>query len=237
MLHLKRIVVHAGRKSHLHKRLFRPIRTEFYKFVFGTIAAVNNDELSAPADSNAIGSLLTRAVAGDRLAVEQLVDDFAVVIAREMRMLRRFQSLQSRLDSEDIAQSVWRCFFTALVKGELVFREAGEVAAFLATLARNRIQTQVRKHTASKRDVRRTQHAAENVLVATDEDSPLQSMVVTEMLQAILQNMTPEERNIARLRADGVSWAEIANHLNTTAEAVRKRHARTTERIVREHEG
>ena len=87
---------------------------------------------SAPNGSKLFGSIVARAVGGDVEAGQILLKEFSSVIARELRTQRRFQSLHTRLDSSDIAQSVWRSFFSAVVGGNAIFRESAEVAAYLA---------------------------------------------------------------------------------------------------------
>ena len=156
------------------------------------------------------------------------------MIERELWTQRRFHGLQARLDPDDIAQSVWRCFFTSLVGGEVVFREANEVAAFLIRLTRNRIETQFRKHHAIKRDIRKTVNSH------TFDDQPNPStkpdyfVSTIEFLQAVLERMTPEERHIAQRREEGATWEQLAIELCLTPEALRKRHTRMAQRILGE---
>ena len=69
----------------------------------------------------------------------------------ELRAQRRFQGLQSRLDPDGIAPSVWRFFFSPLFGGELAGRESTLVVGFLVRLTRNSIERQFRHHHALKR--------------------------------------------------------------------------------------
>ena len=189
---------------------------------------------STPNGPKLFGSIVARAVGGDVEAGQILLKEFSSVIARELRTQRRFQSLHTRLDSSDIAQSVWRSFFSAVVGGNAIFRESAEVAAYLAKLTRNKIESQLRRHRASKRDIRKTMNA--NDLEFTEEGikSPFQIATTFEFLQAVIRQLTPDERRIAQRRAEGATWEELAAELGSTADAIRKRHVRTAERITKE---
>lgn len=183
-----------------------------------------------------ITSIVSRAAAGDAEAVQLLLSRYSNVIERELRTQRRFQGLQSRLDPDDIAQSVWRCFFSALVGGELVFREPDEVAAFLCRLTRNRIESQFRKHQAIKRDIRRTINSHEFDFESRfhPQTNPSQVASTLEFLNSVLKRMTPEEREIARRREEGATWETLAQELGIPAETIRKRHSRAAQRILNE---
>ena len=191
---------------------------------------------SSDPSASEISEIISRSAAGDADAVQMLLTRYSSVIERELRTQRRFQGLQTRLDPEDIAQSVWRCFFVAIVGGDLAFQEPNQVAAFLTRLTRNRIETQFRKHHAIKRDIRSTinSHEFDHTQSSNANSDPSHVASTLEFLQSVLIRMTPDERNIANRREEGATWEELANELGTTAEAIRKRHARTATRILNE---
>ena len=176
--------------------------------------------------SGLFGAVIARAVNGDIEAGQLILAEFSSVIARELRTQRRFQSLQTRLDSADIVQSVWRSFFSAVVSGSAIFRESQEVAAYLAKLTRNKIESQLRRHRALKRDIRKTMSASSLQLEATNVVTPDQTASTLELLQKVIGSLTPDERRIAHRRADGATWEELATELHMSAEALRKRHVR-----------
>ena len=182
-------------------------------------------------DSIPIQAIIARAVGGDAPSVQYLVDNFADIIAREIRTQRRFHSLQARVDSDDIVQSVWRCFFGAVVGGEIEFQHKNDLVAYLKRLSQNKIQSEFRKHLAIKRDIRKTEGDIDVNLQDNSNESPSQNLSTFELLLHVLAQMTDEERLIAERRAQGVSWEELAVELSSTADAVRKRHARMRERI------
>ena len=193
----------------------------------------SNNLDSSESSPSEISAIVAKAAAGDADAVQMLLTRYSSVIERELRTQRRFQGLQTRLDPEDIAQSVWRCFFVAIVGGDITFREPNQVAAFLTRLTRNRIETQFRKHQAIKRDVRRTINSHELDFEVKSNSNPSHVASTLEFLQNVLTQMTPDERHIAKRREEGVTWEDLAQELGTTIEAIRKRHSRTALRTPR----
>ena len=142
--------------------------------------------------------------------MHQLINEFSGVIAREIRTQRRFQNLQSRLDSDVISQSVWRCFFGAVLSSQVAFDKPRDLAAYLTKLTHNKIESQFRKHLAIKRDIRRTLGSHQADLEVQAEQSQSQSLGTIEFLQLVLGRMSAEERLIAERRADGAKWEQIA---------------------------
>ncbi len=187
-------------------------------------------------NSSQFGSLVDRARYGDEDAVAKLLADFSGVIARELRTQRRFYSLKSLVDCEDIAQSVWRCFFSALAQGDATFRDSREVAAYLTKVTQNRIESQFRRQRADKRDVRRTINAADFEVADQVAAHPSHTLSTIEFLKSVMLQMTAAERLVAKRRAEGATWEELAVEMGTTAEAIRKRHTRTAARIIGELE-
>lgn len=180
--------------------------------------------------------LIARAANGDEAAAEKLIVDFSSVIARELRTQRRFYDLKSLVDSEDIAQSVWRCFFYALAQSTATFRDSREVAAYLSKVTQNRIETEFRRQRADKRDVRRTINSVNFEVADQTAAHPSHKLSMIEFLQSVMLHMTPSERLLAKRRAEGATWEEIALEMQTTPDALRKRHTRAAARIIGELE-
>ena len=182
--------------------------------------------------ATAVGDLIALAASGDQAAAARLVSDFSSVIARELRTQRRFYCLKSLVDAEDIQQSVWRCFFNALAQGEATFRDSREVAAYLTKVTQNRIESQFRRQYADKRDVRRTINAVDLEVADQAASQPSQALSTIEFLQSVMLQMSPAERLVAKRRAEGATWEQLAMETGIAAEALRKRHTRTAARIL-----
>lgn len=196
----------------------------------------SNNTLTDTNSSIQLHGLVDRASHGDEEAVARLLADFSGVIARELRTHRRFCCLKSLVDAEDIQQSVWRCFFNALAQGDVTFRDSRDVAAYLTKVTENRIESQFRRQHAVKRDVRRTINCADFEVADQADALPAHTLSTVEFLQSVMLKMTPAERLVAKRRAEGATWDELALEMGTTAEALRKRHTRTAARILGELE-
>ncbi len=191
----------------------------------------NANQIALRVTSTCFQDLIERAAHGDEAAAAKLIADFSCFIARELRTQRRFYCLKSLVDSEDIVQSVWRCFFSALTQGEATFRDSREVAAYLTKVTQNRIETQFRRQHADKRDVRRTINAVDLEFADQAATQPSYTLATIEFLQSVMLQMTPAEQFLAKRRAEGATWEDLAVELGATAESLRKRHTRTAARI------
>ena len=70
--------------------------------------------------------------------------------------------------------------------------------------------------------------------VADPGPSPSEQISGQELLAQFQASFTDEEETIARLRRDGLGWAEIATQLGGTSQARRVQLARAVERISRQ---
>jgi len=182
---------------------------------------------------------LRRVRRGDAEAARDLVARFGPHIRRVARFELRDPRLRRLLDSEDVWQSVAAAFFARAAAGDYELESAKDLLSLLAAMARNRARHHLERERAAKRDHRRT--------VPLDEDSsgtktgsalassgPGQSSVLAsrEILERFLTRLSPEERRVAELRAEGNGWADVAAKLGGGPEAIRKRHERACRRVA-----
>src|SRR5262245_6951733 len=88
---------------------------------------------------------------GDENAARQIVDQYIdrlLVLARG----HLHQRLRSRIDPEDIVQSVFRTFFTRLKDGQFVFAEQDDLLKLLVRITLNKTLRQIAYHKAAKRN-------------------------------------------------------------------------------------
>ena len=88
---------------------------------------------------------------GDQDAARQIVEryfDRLLVLARR----RISQRLASRVDPEDIVQSVFRTFFVRLKDGQFVFEDEDDLCKLLMRITLHKTLRQVAFHKAAKRD-------------------------------------------------------------------------------------
>ena len=102
-------------------------------------------------------------------------------------------------------------------------------------MARNKLAMQARRHRQAKRDARRvTGGDAALGGAAAGDPSPSAVVAERELLAAVLDRLTGEEREIARRRADDQEWSQIAAEMGGTAEGRRKQFVRALGRAGRD---
>jgi RNA polymerase sigma factor (sigma-70 family) len=186
----------------------------------------------APAD--AFEELIRRVRAGDPEAARALVEQYESVIRRVVRFRLTDPRLRAAFDSMDVCQSVLGSFFVRAANGEYELNDPGQLSRLLVGIARNKLATHARKHTADRRDYRRADAGADQDALAGQSPSPSRYAVAKELLEAVRGRLTAEERELAELRQQGLDWAEIAGRVGDNPVAVRKRFSRAMDRVARE---
>jgi RNA polymerase sigma-70 factor (ECF subfamily) len=211
----------------------RPPRDEPIKIAHSHLVA----EVAAVLSIDAFDELMCRVQAGDPDAATELVRQYEPEIRLEARVRLRVQDGRMRrlLDSVDITQSVLCSFFAGVAAGRYAPEHPQQLLGLLVTMARNKLLTQVRNQRRQRRDVRRgVSFDASLHDVAAGGESPSQMMANGELLSEVRKRLPFELMQLADLRGDGWSWAEIAAELGGTAEGRRKQLERAFARILKE---
>src|SRR5258708_1975629 len=129
------------------------------------------------------------------------------------------QRLASRVDPEDIVQSVFRTFFVRLKDGRFVFAEQEDLCKLLMRITLHKTLRQVAFHKAAKRDpsmeAERGEHPREHPVALLDpEPTPATAGGLSEQLGHFLSQLQPLERQILELRMQGYTNEEIAAKLD-----------------------
>lgn len=176
---------------------------------------------------------MRRVRAGDGDAAAELVRSYEPAIRRVVRLRLGDSRLRRALDSMDVCQSVLGSFFVRANLGQYDLANPEQLLKLLAQMARHKVTDQVRRQRAGQRDVRRV---AGNMEVAAEvaavQPTPSAYVAGRELLDAVRQRLSPEERELAEQRAQGREWAEIAAERGQSAEALRKRLARALDRVA-----
>jgi RNA polymerase sigma factor (sigma-70 family) len=187
------------------------------------------------ADDSTFADFLRRIRAGDEQAAVELVRRYEPAIRLEVRMRLVDPRLRRVLDSMDLCQSVLASFFVRAAAGQYDLERPEELVRLLVTMARNKVAYQARRQRAQRREQRRDVAPVEpGREPAGAEPSPSRVISGRELLAALRQRLSPEERRLADLRAQGREWAEIAAELGGTPQARRKQLARSLDRIAGE---
>jgi len=167
--------------------------------------------------------------AGNEEAARQLFDKYMerlVALARR----RISQRLASRVDPEDIVQSVFRTFFGRLRAGQFEIEDQDDLCKLLMRITVHKTLRQVAFHKAAKRNpaLEKGQQdtADDRILEVLDsEPTPEATVAFVDQLEHFLARLRPEERQVLEMRMQGHSNEEIVSKLKI-------KHDRTIRRIV-----
>lgn len=177
--------------------------------------------------------LLARVRNGDDDAAAHLVAQYELAIRVAIRTRLSDPALRRQFDSTDICQSVLGSFFVRLQGGGFDLDEPAQLAALLATMARNKLAMRIRKEKRQCRDFRRVSDTPDGVSgFPTMEPTPFDQAACRDMVEEIYQLMNDESRTLVEKRHEGLEWEEIARQLGGTAEGRRKQYHRTMRRIA-----
>jgi RNA polymerase sigma-70 factor (ECF subfamily) len=188
------------------------------------------------AELDTFRELLQRVRAGDNQAAMALVRQYEPLIRREVRIHLRDQRLSRLFDSLDVCQSVLASFFVRTAAGQYDLERPEQLVALLTKMTRNKLVSAARRSQARQRDLRRNSSQSEAELAQVEDPGPAPSkrLEAQDLLERFQRGLTEEERRLADLRSQGMSWPEIAAHLGGTAQARRVQFSRAVDRVTRE---
>jgi|DewCreStandDraft_4_1066084.scaffolds.fasta_scaffold82524_2 RNA polymerase sigma-70 factor (ECF subfamily) len=170
--------------------------------------------------------LVQRCRRGDQQAARELVDAY---IEKLLPLARRriSQRLASRVDAEDIVQSVFRTFFARLKDDQFEIRDRDDLHRLLVRITLHKTLRQIAHHKAAKRDpnqeIGQGNSSQERLLqILANEPTPEDSVCFLDQLEHFLERLPAEDRRILELRLDGYSTEEIAEQLGTYDRKVRR---------------
>lgn len=179
---------------------------------------------SAPGDPQNVGDaqLLQEIQDGKELAAEELFRRYAPRLLGFARK-RWPAALTSRLDPDDVIQSVFRSFFRQARLGMYELSEEDDLWNLLMVICLNKLRVQYARHCAAKRDARRTQSASGDWLKSlwVDPDATLDLTV-----REAVERLPVDHRRVAELRLQGHEVGAIAELIG--------RSRRTVERLLQE---
>jgi DNA-directed RNA polymerase specialized sigma24 family protein len=190
--------------------------------------------MCAMSDDNAFRELMARVRRGDARAAEELLRQFEAQVRLEVQLGLRDPRLRRLVGDADVCQSVWLSFFVRARLGEYDIADPNELMHLLAGMARNKVAAQARRHSARRRDFRRSGGLGAAEQIAANDTSPSSVVADEELVREVRARLSAEERTIADLRALGRKWTEIALELGGTADARRVQFQRAAARVGRE---
>jgi RNA polymerase sigma-70 factor (ECF subfamily) len=190
------------------------------------------------AKDRSVDSFVKSLRAGDPGATKEVFDQYVdrlVAMARKRISLR----LASRIDPEDIVQSVFRTFFHRAKQGQFKFNAEDDICRMLARITVHKTLRQVAHHQAGKRDAGRDAGSGDDsqdmvVNLLSREPSPDEATQLLDQMEHFLAQLRPEDRKILELRMQGYSTLEIAQQLNITDRKIRRLMERIREQAARD---
>ena len=181
---------------------------------------MTDNSASEPSD----GSLLRRLRKGEQDAATRLYLRYAKRL-HGLATAQTGQDLKSRVDAEDIVQSVFRTFFRRAQEGHYEVPDGEEIWKLFLVIGLHKIRDAAVFHRAAKRNAGRT-----TALIGAGEsaDPPAADQMAETTLRMvideILLNLNDSQKEIVTMRMEGAQVDEIAQ--------VTKRSHRTVERTL-----
>jgi RNA polymerase sigma factor (sigma-70 family) len=186
-------------------------------------------------ETSSFADFLRRIRAGDQEAAAELVRRYEPTIRLEVRRRLNYPSLFPLFDSLDICQSVLASFFVRSAAGQYDLDEPGQLLGLLVAMSRKKLAAQVRRQHRQRRDSRRRSDRAEELLGKCADGAPPDRLVEgRELLDKVRQGLHEEERQLADLRAEGLTWPQIAERLGGQPQARRHQLSRALDRVARQ---
>ncbi len=163
---------------------------------------------------------------GDEKLAKEIFDQY---LDRLVGMARKriSQRLASRIDAEDIVQSVFRTFFVRARQGQFEINDPDDICKMLARITVHKTFRQVAHHLAGKRSAARetAQSEDQQELIQTlkgREPTPEEAAGLLDQMEHFLAQMKPEDREILEMRMQGHSSQEISEKLGISDRKVRR---------------
>lgn len=176
------------------------------------------------------GKLAERLQANDPTAPQALLDRYGDALRREARLTLLSRELRRLVSESDVCQSVFARFFIGYWAGQYELHDDQQLLALLKTMVRSRVVDLHRRHTAEKRDVRRTKVIGDAVNACADQQqsSPSRDLILQELQERFSAALPESCRKILELRQEHRGWPEIAELVGEPGrgEALRKQYER-----------
>jgi RNA polymerase sigma factor (sigma-70 family) len=182
--------------------------------------------------------LVARWRRGDQRAAQELFERYVAQLVALARS-RLSAKMAQRVDPEDVVQSAYRSFFVNARAGRYELHRGGDLWRLLVATMLHKLQDQVKRHQAGKRNVDLEQRfGSEDSLYGIQPEalsgtpSPLEALTLVDEVEDMMRRLDPLQRRVLELRLEGHNLDEIAAAIERCPQTVR----RTLERIKRDLE-
>jgi len=182
--------------------------------------------VSDSSDPTSDQKLVERCRTGSESAATELFNRY---VSRLLGVARRRigERMNSRLDPEDVVQSVFRTFFTRLKNDQFEFADDDDLSKLLVSITLHKTLRQIAYHRAARRDpgheAPQGELTQQDIMqVMTKEPTPVTVVTFIDQLDHFLGRLSQEEQQILTLRLQGYSTDEIATQINSYDRKVRR---------------
>ncbi len=155
---------------------------------------------------------------GDSLAETIVYDRY---FRRLMGLARSHMksSFSSKLDPDDVVQSVFHSFFQRNAAGLFSYEDWDSLWALLARITIRKCCRQAEALSTAKRDIDRETRLAELEIVSR-EPTPEQASILADLLQHLFAGLTGPQREVLAYKLEYLSNEEISERIGRTERSV-----------------
>jgi RNA polymerase sigma-70 factor (ECF subfamily) len=182
------------------------------------------------AAENEFDRLLERLRRGDEQAAAEVFHRFArrlIALARNQLDSR----IRTRVEPEDVVQSVFRSFFTRFDSGQFQLGDWDSLWTVLAVITVRKCANRREFWHAAKRDLQRETEAARQgdplQKALARDPTPAEAAILSEVVEQLMKHVAERDRAILTLHLQGCDIAAISEQVGRTERTVR----RTLERV------
>ena len=164
----------------------------------------------------------------DEQALETMLQELDPFLRRVIRLRLHDGRLRRSVDTTDILQSLLEDFLRQPEAGERAETSSAELSAYLAAAVRHKVQTRLRKERRHAGSLPRDWEPA------SPEPDVGQRVEVQDFAAAIRGRLDASTCLLFDLKAQGLTWQEIAAQVGGRADALRMRLTRTVAALLAE---
>ena len=139
------------------------------------------------------------------------------------------ERIQRRVGSDDVVQSACRTFFRRLNEGQFDLPDADALWRLMCAITLTKARRFARDHSRQKRGVAAEQYldaatrtGQPNMQLPSNQDSPVDAAMFADQLDALLENLSPQECSVLDLKLQNHTNEEIAQQLACSERTVRR---------------
>lgn len=145
--------------------------------------------------------------------------------------------LKTKVDPEDVVQSVYRSFFNRQAADQFQFENWEGLWGLLAILTLRKCYARVDYHLADKRDLRREvpsvspdQSSVRSLNAESTEPTPAEAAALADLLEQTMSRLDTQQRDILSMTLQGYEVREISQHVKLSERTVHR-----VRKEIREH--